>query len=142
MMAEWVSTAYAAVGRDAGRLALALEGCGEAVENDFGRAFIGNFFAGLGVYNASSDCRGVVLPVARVSAPWCPPCGMAGEGFRTEDGGLVLRFSTITAWRRSLGFEEVVREFFPDLRLYYVSDTGEEWDPRHIVEKKDVDTEE
>lgn len=121
-MPNWCATNYRVVSGDPDdlkELEKIINKMTDAGDNGFGRLWLGNFFIAMGEsYDEASenDCRGVIDP-----DPYACPCFCGPEPDCKTRINLKKGFSTITAWDRSVDFEETIRQNWPSIELAWIS---------------------
>ncbi len=120
-MPNWCTTNYFLTGKDdeLKRLAATINRLPKekpAAPNDFGPYWLGNIYVLLGKSWEGTECRGWLDP-----DPWADACmwPQMPEHKRVVAHHGQLRFSTTTAWSRSKDFENLLKEAFPSVEIYY-----------------------
>ena len=127
-MPNWCVTKYVATGsrKDIEALAKTLNELPNAIENGFGRLWIGNLFARFGygeeeILRGRISCRGILDPDYGTEPCFCgpeDPDKNAGEvKFTPYDGGTRLAFAATTAWGPSGDLNDLIEEKFPSVTL-------------------------
>lgn len=125
-MPNWCVTKYKAVGskEDIEALAKTLNDLPNAIENGFGRLWIGNLFARFGyskeeILRGHISCRGILDPEYETEPCLCGPCDPDGGEVKFEPyaGGTRLDFAATTAWGPSGDLSDLIEEEFPSVTL-------------------------
>lgn len=127
-MPNWCVTKYTAMGskEDIEALAKTLNELPNAIENGFGRLWIGNLFARFGycegkILYGHISCRGILYPDYETGPCFCGPADPdeSTEKMKFEPcmDGTRLDFAATTAWRPSGDLNNLIEEKFPSVTL-------------------------